>query len=137
MSDSPRFLPAPRSAGDSQAAWPWGWLVATLLLAATLVGVHAVIDPAAYDVSQLPRLLTAMALLLAAAPALLLVPSVAQRLDWRPLGDPLVGAAQRAPDLASESRPSAAGRNSHCLARMIRARDCSGGSCPMSSVGLP
>ena len=93
MSDSPRTLPAPRSAGDAPAAWPWGWLVATLLLAATLVGVHAVIDPSAYDVSQLPRLLTAMALLLAAAPALLLVPAVARQLDWRPLGDPLVVAA--------------------------------------------
>ena len=90
MSDNPRFPPASRSAGDSPAAWPRGWLVATLLLAATLVGVHAVIDPTAYDVSQLPRLLTAMALLLAAAPALLLVPAVARRLDWRPLGDPLV-----------------------------------------------
>lgn len=90
MSDTAPRVPAPRSAGDASATWPWGWLVSTLLLAAGLVGVHAVIDPAAYDVSQLPRLLTAMALLLAAAPALLLVPTVARRLDWRPLGDPLV-----------------------------------------------
>ena len=93
MSDTPPRVPAPRSAGDAPATWPWGWLVSTLLLAAALVGVHAVIDPAAYDVSQLPRLLTAMALLLTAAPALLLVPTVARRLDWRPLGDPLVVAA--------------------------------------------
>jgi O-antigen ligase len=67
--------------------------VSTLLLAAVLVGVHAVIDPAAYDVSQLPRLLAVMLLLALAAPATLLVPAVARRLDWRPLGDPLVVAA--------------------------------------------
>lgn len=92
MSDSPSFLPPPRSAGDSLGAqpWPWGWLASTLLMAAMLVGLHVVVDPAAYDVSQLPRLLVLMGLLLGAVPATLLAPVVARRLDWRPLGDPLV-----------------------------------------------
>ena len=69
------------------------WLPAAVFLAFTLVGIHAVIDPAAYDVSQQPRLLVTMILLLAAIPAILLVPAVAGRLDWRPLGEPLVVAA--------------------------------------------
>ena len=92
MSVSPELPPAPRSTDDHRGppSWPWAWLVSTLLLATLLVGVHAVIDPAAYDVSQLPRLLAIMALLVLAAPAMLLVPAVARRLDWRPLGDPLV-----------------------------------------------
>ncbi|NCX98094.1 MAG: hypothetical protein EBX35_05865, partial [Planctomycetia bacterium] len=59
-------------------------------MAAMLVGLHVVVDPAAYDVSQLPRLLVLMGLLLGAVPATLLAPVVARRLDWRPLGDPLV-----------------------------------------------
>lgn len=94
MSDSPGFTPAPRAAGNRPTTplQPRAWLVTTLLLAAVLVGVHAVIDPAAYDVSQLPRLLVTMILLLAAL-AVLLVPTVARRVDWRPLGDPLVVAA--------------------------------------------
>lgn len=95
MSDSPRHTPALSSASDrlGPASRISPALAATLLLSATLVGVHAVIDPAAYDVSQLPRLLATMVLLLVATPAVLLVPAVARRLDWRPLGDPLVIAA--------------------------------------------
>lgn len=95
MSDSPRHTPGLQSARDrlGPARRIGPWLAATLLLSATLVGVHAVIDPAAYDVSQVPRLLATMLLLLVATPAVLLVPAVARRLDWRPLGDPLVIAA--------------------------------------------
>jgi O-antigen ligase len=62
-------------------------------LAVLLVGLHVVVDPAAYDVSQLPRLLAVMAVLLVAVPTALLVPAIARRLDWSPLTDPLVVAA--------------------------------------------
>ena len=52
MTASPELPPAPRSADDhlGPPSWPWAWLVSTPLLAALLVGVHTVIDPAAYDV---------------------------------------------------------------------------------------
>lgn len=69
------------------------WLPAAVLLAAALVGIHTVVDPAAYDVSQQPRLLATMLLLLVAVPVTLLVPAVARQLDGRPLGEPLVVAA--------------------------------------------
>ncbi len=68
-------------------------LLPTLLLAVLLVGLHVVVDPAAYDVSQLPRLLAVMAVLLVAVPAVLLVPPISRRLDWSPLADPVVLAA--------------------------------------------
>jgi predicted LPLAT superfamily acyltransferase len=92
MSDRPQVPCSAPLAGDriGQPIWPGAWLVSTLVVAAALVGLHVVVDPAAYDVSQLPRLLVLMALLLVAVPATLLTPAVARRLDWRPLGDPLV-----------------------------------------------
>jgi O-antigen ligase len=95
MSDRLQVPCSAPSAGDriGQPIWPGARLVSTLVVAAALVGLHVVVDPAAYDVSQLPRLLVLMALLLVAVPATLLTPAVARRLDWRPLGDPLVVAA--------------------------------------------
>ena len=92
MSDRPQVPSSAPTAGDrvGQPLWHRAWLVSTLLVAAALVGLHVVVDPAAYDVSQLPRLLALMALLLVAVPATLLTPAVARRIDWRPLGDPLV-----------------------------------------------
>jgi O-antigen ligase len=68
-------------------------LLPTLLLAVLLVGLHVVVDPAAYVVSQLPRLLAVMAVLLIAVPTVLLVPPISRRLDWSPLADPVVLAA--------------------------------------------
>lgn len=68
-------------------------LLPAVLLAVLLVGIHVVIDPAAYDVSQLPRLLAVMAVLLVAVPTVLLVPPISRRLDWSPLADPIVSAA--------------------------------------------
>jgi O-antigen ligase len=76
-----RLSPAP-------AGWPA--LVVVALLATTLVGIHLVVDPAAYDVSQLVRLLALMGLLAVAVPAVLLVPGIAGRLDGSVLREPIV-----------------------------------------------
>lgn len=70
-----------------------GMAVATGLLAAVLVALHVVVDPTAYDVSQMPRLLALLVGLLVAVPAVLLAPPIARRLDWRALGAPVVIAA--------------------------------------------
>ena len=70
-----------------------GMLAATTLLAAVLVALHVVVDPAAYDVSQMPRLLVLLAGLLVAVPVVLLANPLARRLDWRVLGEPVVIAA--------------------------------------------
>lgn len=63
------------------------------LLATMLVALNVIVDPAAYDVSQLPRLLALSAVLVVAVPVVLLVPSIARRLDPAPLGDPVVAAS--------------------------------------------
>lgn len=70
-----------------------GMATATGLLAVVLVALQVVVDPAAYDVSQMPRLLALLAGLLVAVPTVLLAPPIARRLDWRLLGDPVVIAA--------------------------------------------
>jgi O-antigen ligase len=79
--------PPANASSSLTAAFP------TLLLGGLLVGLHVIVDPAAYDVSQLPRLFTLLVGLLVILPTLLLVPSVARRLDWAPLADPVVIAA--------------------------------------------
>jgi O-antigen ligase len=92
MSDSRRHVRFGRPASGRQgpaAAFPVAALP-TLLLAVFLVGLHVIVDPAAYDVSQLPRLLATLAVLLAAVPVVLFVPAIARRLDWSPLTDPVV-----------------------------------------------
>lgn len=93
MNDTAPSLSDPRAIDRGRSSPAANWLPAAAFLAVTLVGIHAVVDPASYDVSQQPRLLVTMILLLVAAPATLLVPAVARRLDWRPLGEPLVVAA--------------------------------------------
>jgi O-antigen ligase len=70
-----------------------GAAAATALLGGVLVALHVVVDPAAYDVSQMPRLLALLVALLAAVPLTLLLPAIARRLDWSPLRSPLVIAA--------------------------------------------
>ena len=86
MTTSPDQAAAPVAFDPGQAA-------VTTLLAAALIGLHLVIDPSVYDVSQLPRLWALLAALLVAVPAVLWLPSLARRLDARPLADPLVIAA--------------------------------------------
>ncbi|MCS5616988.1 MAG: hypothetical protein NZ658_03220, partial [Pirellulales bacterium] len=86
MTTSPDPAAAPVAFDPGQAA-------VTTLLAAALIGLHLVIDPSVYDVSQLPRLWALLAALLVAVPAVLWLPSLARRLDARPLADPLVIAA--------------------------------------------
>jgi O-antigen ligase len=95
MSDSRRhvrFWQSPSGRRGPAAAFPAAVLPA-LLLAVLLVGLHVVVDPAAYDVSQLPRLVAVMAVVLVAWPVVFLVPAIARRLDWSPLADPVVIAA--------------------------------------------
>lgn len=68
-------------------------VIPAALLAVLLVGLGVVVDPAAYDVSQLPRLLVLSGVLLAAVPLVLAVPAVARRLDTSVLREPPVLAA--------------------------------------------
>ena len=68
-------------------------VIPAVLLMLLLVGLGVVVDPAAYDVSQLPRLLVLSAMLLAAVPLALTVPAVAKQLDTSVLREPLLLAA--------------------------------------------
>ena len=68
-------------------------VIPAVLLMLLLVGLGVVVDPAAYDVSQLPRLLVLSAILLAAVPLALTVPAVAKQLDTSVLREPLLLAA--------------------------------------------
>jgi O-antigen ligase len=81
-----------RRQATADAASPAG-LAATLFLVGVLVALNVVVDRRVYDVSQLPRLLALLAGLLVAVAAVLVWPGIARRLDWRPLGQPLVVAA--------------------------------------------
>lgn len=63
------------------------------VLAFFMVGLHLLVDPRAYDVSQGVRLVTLLAGLLVAVPVLFLVPQVRDRIDWGVLREPLVLAA--------------------------------------------
>jgi len=60
------------------------------VLAITLVGLHLLVDPAAYDVSQIVRLVAVFGGLAVAMPAVFLVPRCARRLDARLFADPIV-----------------------------------------------
>jgi O-antigen ligase len=60
------------------------------LLAAMLVGVHLLVDPEAYDVSQVVRLLAVLGLLLVAVPAVLLPRAIATAVDAAVLRQPIV-----------------------------------------------
>ncbi|MCE9631945.1 MAG: O-antigen ligase family protein [Planctomycetia bacterium] len=71
----------------------WIAIVPVAFLAVVIVGLNVVIDPSAYDVSQLPRLLVLSALLLVLLPLALLVPAVASRLDTSVLREPIVVAS--------------------------------------------
>jgi O-antigen ligase len=75
------------------ATRPPAGLAATVFLGGVLVALNVVVDRSVYDVSQLPRLVALLGGLLVAVPGVLLWPGIARRLDWRPLGDPLVVAA--------------------------------------------
>lgn len=68
-------------------------IVPTALLALLLVGLGVVIDPSAYDVSQMPRLLVLSVLLAGVVPVVLGVPAIARRLDASVLREPVVVAA--------------------------------------------
>lgn len=88
MSDrDPPPSPRPSAVGGSGAA------MATLVLAGLLVALNVVVDRSVHDVSQMPRLVALLAGLVVAVPLVALVPPIARRLDWRPLGDPIVVAA--------------------------------------------
>lgn len=82
---------------DPRAAVP------TALLAILLVGLGVVVDPSAYDVSQLPRLLVLSALMAATVPIVLAVPAISRRIDTAVLREPVVVAAVAylAADIAS------------------------------------
>lgn len=60
------------------------------VLAFTLVGLHVLVDLAAYDVSQIVRLVAVLGMLAAIVPIVLLVPQCARRLDSHLLADPIV-----------------------------------------------
>ncbi len=60
------------------------------VLAFSLVGLHLVVDPRAYDVSQMVRLVALLAGLLVAVPVLLLMPRFARRIDSGVLCEPIV-----------------------------------------------
>ncbi len=60
------------------------------VLAFSLVGLHLIVDPRAYDVSQIVRLVALMAGLLVVVPILLLVPRFARRIDSGVLREPIV-----------------------------------------------
>lgn len=64
-------------------------LVASVL-AFFVVGLHLLVDPQAYDVSQSVRLFTLLAGLFVAVPVILLVPPFASRIDWGVLREPIV-----------------------------------------------
>jgi O-antigen ligase len=81
----------PSSSGP--AGGPQAAAAATVLLGGVLVALHVVVDPAAYDVSQIPRLTALLLALVVALPLTLLLPQVARRLDFSPLCSPLVIAA--------------------------------------------
>ena len=68
-------------------------VIPAVLLMLLLVGLGVVVDPAAYDVSQLPRLLVLSAMLLVAVPLALAVPAVTKQLDTSVLREPLLLAA--------------------------------------------
>jgi O-antigen ligase len=63
------------------------------VLAFCLVGLHLLVDPRAYDVSQGVRLVTLLVGLFVAVPAVGLVPRVCDRIDWGVLREPVVLAA--------------------------------------------
>lgn len=75
------------------AAARWIAIVPVAFLAVVLLGLNVVIDPAAYDVSQLPRLLVLSAFLLALLPLVLLVPAVSSRIDTAVFREPVVVAS--------------------------------------------
>lgn len=64
-----------------------------LLLAVLLVGLGVVVDPSAYDVSQMPRLLVLSAALAVTVPLVAGLPAIAGRLDTSVLREPVVIAA--------------------------------------------
>lgn len=76
-----------------QSAGPWlPALAPVVLLAICGIGLHVVVDRAAYDESQLPRLLSLLAVLLVAVPLTLAVPALARWLDTSILREPLAAA---------------------------------------------
>lgn len=77
----------------SQTSPATAGVAATVFLAAVLVALNVVVDRAAYDVSQQPRLLALLGGLVAAVPIVMLWPPIARRLDWRVFAEPLVVAA--------------------------------------------
>jgi O-antigen ligase len=89
MSDSRRHPELPLPMGGQVGSRAVATLP-TLLLGGLLVALHVCVDPATYDVSQLPRLVMVMALLTVTIPVVLSVPAIARRLDWSPLADPVV-----------------------------------------------
>ena len=68
------------------------WLVISFL-AAALVGLHLVIDPRIYDVSQVPRLFALLVGLGVVVPACLCLPSLRRQLDTSVLREPVVVAS--------------------------------------------
>lgn len=64
--------------------------IVVVVLAFLLVGLHLVVDPGCYDVSQMIRLLALMAGLLALVPVVLLVPRYARQVDQGVLREPIV-----------------------------------------------
>jgi len=67
--------------------------VVVAFLATVLVGLHLLVDPRAYDVSQMVRLVALMGSLLVAVPALLLLPPIGRRLSGGVLRTPIVAAS--------------------------------------------
>lgn len=77
-------------AAEPRGATAWCGLLPTALLAFLLVGLNLIVDGAAYDVSQVPRLLALLVFLAVVVPLVVLHPGAAVRLDTTVLRQPLV-----------------------------------------------
>jgi O-antigen ligase len=85
-------MTAPSPPPSPSPVIPWTALLPAAFLAVVALGLNVVVDPTAYDVSQLPRLLVLSAVLLAVVP-LVAVPAVSRRLDTAVLREPVVAAS--------------------------------------------
>jgi O-antigen ligase len=82
-----------RAAQDRHGTAAWLGLVPAALLFLLLVGLNLIVDEAAYDVSQMPRLLALLVFLAVVVPMVVLRPGAGARLDTAVLRQPVVVAS--------------------------------------------